>query len=189
MPKQREGDVFMRCLLVVSVAILLAAAGLIRVDSPAEAAGGDYASGCGGDEIFLYATEKQMLTLHNNARKNYGLKPLCVHPALQKAARAHSKDMIQYHYFSHYSRGSNEAPCTRILRFGYAGSSCGENIGYNATPEDLFLSWMRSSTHQRNILDGRFREIGIGAYPGDYDDSEITMYTVDFGAPAEQTPE
>jgi uncharacterized protein YkwD len=189
MPKQREGDVFMRCLLVVSVAILLAAVGLIRVDSPAEAAGGDYASGCGGDEIFLYATEKQMLTLHNNARKNYGLKPLCVHPALQKAARAHSKDMIQYHYFSHYSRGSNEAPCTRILRFGYAGSSCGENIGYNATPEDTFLSWMRSFTHQRNILDERFREIGIGAYPGDYDDSEITMYTVNFGAPAEQTPE
>jgi uncharacterized protein YkwD len=189
MPKQREGDVFMRCLLVVSVAIILAAAGLIRVDSPAEAAGGGYASGCGGGEIFLYATEKRMLTLHNNARKNYGLKPLCVHPVLQKAARAHSKDMIQHHYFSHYSSESNETPCTRILRFGYAWSSCGENIGYNATPDDLFRSWMRSSIHQRIILDERFREIGIGAYTGDYNDSETTMYTVDFGAPAEQTSE
>ena len=64
----------MRCLLVVSVATLLAAAGLIRVDSPAEAAGGDYASGCGGDEVFLYATEKRLLTLHNNACENHGLK-------------------------------------------------------------------------------------------------------------------
>jgi hypothetical protein len=39
----------MRCLLVVVfVAILLAAADLIRADSPAEAAGGGYASRCGG---------------------------------------------------------------------------------------------------------------------------------------------
>jgi uncharacterized protein YkwD len=176
----------MRCLMVVSVAILLAAAGLIRVDSPAEAAGGGYASECGGDEIFLYATEKRMLSLHNNARKDYGLKPLCVDPVLQEAARAHSKDMIQHHYFSHYSKGSNEAPCTRIRRFGYAWSSCGENIGYNATPDGMFRSWMGNSIHQRNILDGRFREIGMGAYTGAYDDSETTMYTVDFGAPAEQ---
>jgi hypothetical protein len=45
MLEQREGNVFMRCLLVVVfVAILLAAADLIRADSPAEAAGGGYAS-------------------------------------------------------------------------------------------------------------------------------------------------
>jgi uncharacterized protein YkwD len=179
----------MRCLLVVSVAILLAAAGLIRVDSPAEAAGGDYASGCGGGEIFLYATEKRMLTLHNDARENDGLEPFCVHPTLQKAARAHSKDMIQRHYFSHHTKGSNEDPCSRIRRFGYAWSSCTENIGYNATPEGMFHSWMRSSFHRRNILDERFREIGIGAYTGDYNDTETTMYTVDFGAPDEQTSE
>jgi uncharacterized protein YkwD len=94
---------------------------------------------------------------------------------------------IQHHYYSHYSKGSNEAPCTRIRRFGYAWSSCAENIGYNPTPDDMFRAWMRNSIHQRNILDGRFREIGMGAYTGDYNDSETVMYTVDFGAPAEQT--
>jgi uncharacterized protein YkwD len=189
MPKQREGDVFMRCLLVVSVAILLAAAGPIRVDSPAKAAGGGYASKCGGGKIFLYATETRLLTLHNNARENHGLKPFCVHPALQKAARAHSKDMIQRHYFSHHTKGSNEDACTRIRRFGYRSSYCGENIGYNATPDGLFRSWMRSSIHRPNILDDRFHEIGIGAYTGDNSDSKTTMYTVDFGATAEQRSE
>jgi uncharacterized protein YkwD len=179
----------MRCLLVVSVAILLAAAGLIRVDSPAEAAGGGYASRCGGGKIFLYATEERLLTLHNNARKNHGLKPFCVHPALQKAARAHSEDMIQHDYFSHYTRGRNEDPCTRISRFGYPSSFCRENIGYNATPDGLFRSWMRSSIHRPNILDGRFHEIGIGACTGDNSDSKTTMYTVDFGAAAEQRSE
>jgi cysteine-rich secretory family protein len=102
----------MRCLLVVVfVAILLAAADLIRVDSPAEAAGGGYASRCGGGKIFLYATEQRLLTMHNNTRENHGLKPFCVHPALQSAARAHSKDMIQHDYFSHDTRGRNEDPC------------------------------------------------------------------------------
>ncbi|HEY6751508.1 MAG TPA: CAP domain-containing protein [Rubrobacteraceae bacterium] len=176
----------MRCLLVVFVAIFIAAAGLIRVDSSAEAAGGGYASRCGGGEIFLYASEKRLLTLHNNARKNHGLKPFCVHPSLQKAARAHSKDMIQRDYFSHDTRGRNEDPCTRFGRFGYHSFYCGENIGYNATPEGMFRSWMRSSIHRPNILDGRFHEIGIGACTGDYSDSKTTMYTADFGAPAEQ---
>jgi uncharacterized protein YkwD len=97
--------------------------------------------------------------------------------------------MIQHHYFSHYSQGNNEAPCTRIRRSGYAWSSCGENIGYNATPEDMFRSWMQSSIHRRNILDERFSEIGIGAYTGDHNDLETTMYTADFGAPADQTSE
>ena len=114
-----------------------------------------------------------------------------------KAARAHSKEMIQRHYFSHHTKGSNEDPCSRIRRFGYAWSSCGENIGYNATPEGMFRSWMRSSIHRPNILDGRFHEIGIGACAGDNSDSckgdnrayKTTMYTVDFGATAEQGSE
>jgi len=172
----------MRCLLVVSVAILLAAASLIRVDSPAEAAGGGYTSKCGGGKIFLYATEKRLLTLHNNARENHDLKPFCVHPDLQKAARAHSQDKIQHHYFSHDTRGRSEDACTRIRRFGYNWSSCSENIGYNTTPEGMFSSWMSSSIHRRKILDGRFHEIGVGALTGDYSDSKTTMYTVDFDA-------
>src|SRR5215213_11252839 len=90
--------VFMRYLPVIFVAILCAAAGLGTVDSPAKAAGGGYASRCGGGKILLYAREKRLLILHNNVPKNHGLKPFCVHPALQNAARTHSEDMIQHDY-------------------------------------------------------------------------------------------
>ena len=91
--------------------------------------------------------------------------------------------MIQRHNFSHHTKGSNQGACSRIRSFGYAWSSCAENIGYNSTPQGLFRSWMRSPIHHPNILDGRFHEIGIGACAGD---SKTTMYTTDFGAPAEQ---
>jgi uncharacterized protein YkwD len=167
--------------LVVFVAIFLAAAGLGAVDSSAEAAGGGYVSRCGGGKIFLHAKEKRLLTLHNNARKNHGLRPLCVSRALQKAARAHSEDMIRRDYFSHYTKGTNEDACARIRRFGYRWSYCGENIGYNATPRRMFRSWMGSSGHRRNILDPKFRNVGIGARTGYYFRSKTTMYTVDFG--------
>src|SRR5215210_9345904 len=149
----------MRYLLVVFVAILFAVAGLGTVDAPADAAGGGYANKCGGGEIFLHAREIRLFTLHNKARKEHGLKPFCVHPALQRAARAHSKDMIQRDYFSHYTKGKNEGACARMANFGYNWSSCAENIGYNATPEGMFRTWMNSAGHRRNILDPQLHEI------------------------------
>jgi uncharacterized protein YkwD len=173
-----RGRVFMRYLPVVFVAILLA--GLGTVIPPAEAAGGGYASRCGGGKIYLHAKEKRLLTLHNNARRDHGLKPFCVSPALQRAARAHSEDMIQRDYFSHYTKGKNESACMRITNFGYQWSYCAENIGYNTTPDGVFRSWMRSPGHRRNILNGKLHEIGLGAHTGHYIDRKTTMYTIDF---------
>src|SRR5215217_1560850 len=101
----------------------LVALGILTMGVPvAQAAVGGYVNKCGGGKILLNASEKRTFTLHNAARRDRNLKPFCVHPALQKAARAHSKDMIQHDYFSHYTRGRNEDPCTRIRSFGYGGS-------------------------------------------------------------------
>ena len=172
----------MKFLPVVLAVMLCAAAGLGTLDSPAEAAGGGYVSKCGGGKIFLRAKEKRLLTLHNNVRRDRDLRTFCVSPALQRAARAHSRDMIQRDYFSHYTKGKNEGACTRIANFGYNWSSCAENIGHNSTPEGMFRTWMNSAGHRRNILDPRFREIGVGAYTGDYIGNKTTMYTVDFGS-------
>jgi uncharacterized protein YkwD len=172
----------MRYLPVILAFILCAAATLGTLDSPAEAAGGGYASRCGGGRIFLHAKEKRLLTLHNNARRDRGLRTLCVSPALRRAARAHSKDMIQRDYFSHYTKGTNEGACARMANFGYHWSACAENIGYNSTPGGMFRSWMNSAGHRRNILNPKLHEIGLGACTGDYKGNKTTMYTVDLGS-------
>ena len=39
-------------------------------------------------------------------------------------------------------------------------------------------AWMKSDGHRHNILNGKFREIGVGTYG---DTEGVTMYTVDFG--------
>jgi uncharacterized protein YkwD len=172
----------MKHLSVVLAIILGVAAGLGTLDSPAGAAGGGYVSKCGGGKIFLHAKEKRLLTLHNNARRNHALRTFCVSPALQRAARAHSRDMIQRDYFSHYTKGTNQGACARVTSFGYNWSSCAENIGYNSTPEGMFRTWMNSAGHRRNILDPKFREIGVGACTGNYFNNKTTMYTVDLGS-------
>jgi uncharacterized protein YkwD len=164
--------------VVVAIGAFLA----VPTDPPiARAAGGGYVNKCGGGEIFLNVSEKRTFALHNRARRKRDLKPFCVHPTLQKAARAHSKDMIERDYFSHDTKARNEDACERIRRFGYRWRECGENIGYDSTPEAMFDAWMESSGHRANILSGRFREVGVGAYSGDYRGFKTTMYAVDFG--------
>jgi uncharacterized protein YkwD len=139
---------------------------------------------CTGGSINLSAGEKEMLDLHNRTRAARGLPRFCIHPALQRAARAHSKEMIDKDYFRHNS-ANGERFWVRLKRFGYNWRTAGENILYDPgapdTPNSLFTVWMNSSGHRANILNRSFREIGIGAYAGNYKGGSATMWAADFG--------
>lgn len=181
----------LRHLAIILAAVFLGsvtAAGISTFDATtkAEAASGGYVKRCGGGKIFLNAKERRSFYLHNKARKNRGIKPLCVHPKLQKIARAHSKDMIRRDYFSHYTKGSGLSPQRRAKRAGYNYRYFGENIAYGQGPrgsaDAIFKLWMNSSSHRSNILSRKFREVGIGAYTGTYKGyKNVTMWTADFG--------
>jgi uncharacterized protein YkwD len=141
---------------------------------------------CSGGDITLRVEEKRTLVLHNKTRTDRGLKPLCVDPKLTRAARSHSREMIEKDYFSHYSY-DGEGVGARLRRFGYDWSVYGENIakGYGSSgdPGPIFELWMNEPAHKANILDGRFRQVGVGTYTGNYKGADgYTMYTVDFGS-------
>ncbi len=180
----------MKYLMVLLVSVfaagLLAATGFILGSPAAEAAGGGYVDKCGGGRISLNADERQTFALHNKVRKDRNLRPFCVDPRLQKVARAHSKDMIQRDYFSHTTKGTNRGGCDRIKNSGYRFRYCAENIASGqrekGEPDDIMRNWMESSGHRRNILNGRYREVGIGTKTGTFKGKPgVTMYTVDFG--------
>ena len=164
--------------------------GVSTLNPPAEAASKGYVKKCGGGQIFLNAKERTSFLLHNQIRRNHDLKTFCVHPALQKAARAHSKDMIRRDYFSHDTKGKYTFD-QRLKRFGYTPKgyryyTTGENIAYGSgpqgSPKSIMNAWMKSRPHRHNILNGKFREIGIGTYTGEYKGYKgVTMYTADFG--------
>ena len=152
----------------------------------AEAANTVAVRGCTGTNVVLYTNEKRMLDLHNRTRVDRGLPRLCVHPALQRAARAHSLDMINRDYFSHNTKGSGKTFDVRIKEAGYRYRSAAENIaggpGAQGSVDSIFRAWMNSSGHRSNILDRRFREVGIGAATGNWSGTDgYTMWTADFG--------
>ena len=83
-------------------------------------------------------------------------------------------------------------PSTRLRAFGcdpggYSYYSTGENSAYGSGPYGEPGSRMdarvKSDGHRRrNILDGEFREIGVGTHTGANGDTErVTMYTAGFG--------
>ena len=173
---------FLTVLLGSMFAAGIALAGVSALDPPAAEAAGGYVGKCGGGRILLNADERQSFILHNQQRNRHNLRPFCVDADLQRVARAHSKDMIRRNYFSHTTKGTNRDACDRIENAGYRYRYCGENIAYGSgakgSPGSIMNAWMKSSGHRSNILNGKYREIGIGTYRGAGDK---TMYTADFG--------
>ena len=155
----------------------------------AEAASTATVETCDGGSASLKTEEKRILDLHNAVRKKHGLGSLCVDPALTRAARAHSKEMIGKGYFRHESFDGKTVGA-RLKGFGYDWTASGENIAWGSRsmskPDDRFKGWMESPGHRANILNGAFREVGVGIASGNPkktdEQVEEVMYTVDFGS-------
>lgn len=129
-----------------------------------------------------------MLNFHNHERAECGMPRLCIDPKLQRAARAHAKDMVDRDYFSHDTKGARESFSERLTRFGYNWSTCAENIvrgsGSAGSASNMFDTWMNSLGHRANIVNDSYRQIGIAAYTGDWKGTPNTsMWVSDFATP------
>jgi uncharacterized protein YkwD len=123
------------------------------------------------------AGEDTMLQKVNQARAQSGLSPLRGDTLLQQAARQHSADMYQRHYFSH-NTPDGKTPYDRLhdLRMHYV--TAGENLAFAPDVDQAFTSLMNSPDHRANILNPDFKCVGIGAYKGLNGYEE--MFTQDF---------
>lgn len=83
---------------------------------------------------------------------------------LRCAARKHSKDMGTKNFFSH--TGSNGSSFSqRITSAGYTWTGAGENIAAGQTTAAAVMdSWMKSTGHCNNIMNGTFKHLGVGYY-------------------------
>jgi uncharacterized protein YkwD len=110
----------------------------------------------------LDAIRQRVVTLTNNRRRNHGCNNLSRNDALDRAAQTHTRKMANRNTLSHQLRGEASLG-VRVRRAGYNWSLLAENIaaGYT-TPEAVVRGWMNSRGHRRNILNCRFRHIGVG---------------------------
>lgn len=136
--------------------------------------------------------ESGVLQQLNAVRAGHGLVALRSSPRLAAAADQHSREMADDGYFDHSSfDGTSFA--TRIAKWYPLGSFhswlVGENLLWSSPgvdPSGAVAMWMRSPGHRANILNPRFREIGVGAVystsaGGVYTHLPVTIITTDFG--------
>jgi uncharacterized protein YkwD len=128
--------------------------------------------------------------LINNRRTRRGLPRLRINNRLSKAAKWHTHDMVRRSYFGHVSRRGRDV-VDRLYGARYLGGrfswAVGENLawgsGNRGTPRQIVQAWMNSPGHRRNMLDSRFREIGIGVIANGpvRTDLPAATYTTTFG--------
>lgn len=105
---------------------------------------------------------RQVVHLCNAERDRRGLGALRPSRALRVSATAKALDMAKYHYFDHDTpHGTWYA-----FLYKYAGHrwrTIGENIAKGQdTADEVVAAWMNSPAHRANILNVKYRVIGIG---------------------------
>jgi uncharacterized protein YkwD len=139
------------------------------------------------------AVQSALLRQVNAFRAAHGLSRLRLSSALNAAAAAHSTEMARVGYFSHNSANGHSFS-QRIASFyrerGYRVWTAGENLAYGSPDMGAALTlrlWLGSPPHRANLLDPRWRELGLSAVhspsaPGVYHGAPATIVTADFGA-------
>ena len=142
--------------------------------------------------VALTPLESGVLVDINAFRRAHHLQPLQLNPLLDDAARAHTWQMARDGYFAHES-ADGSVFWKRIQSF-YPSSassfwSVGENLLWSSpdvTPASALRMWLASPDHRANLMDPRWREIGVAAVheaaaPGVYQGLDVTIVTTDFG--------
>ncbi len=181
-----------RSRLTIPIAGLLCAGALAL---PAAAAAAP--SSCANSDVTpspssMPVVRTAILCLLNVERANHGLVALHANPSLAHAATNYSQAMVREGFFDHVSPGGSTL-VSRIKGTTYLHNTrawaLGENIGWGSgrlsTPEEIVSSWMHSSGHRANILNGSYRDIGIGSALGApvkvSGAAAAATYTTDFG--------
>jgi uncharacterized protein YkwD len=140
----------------------------------------------------LSPLESGVLVDINAFRRAHHLVPLRLSPNLTAAAREHSQEMARDGYFAHDS-ANGAAFWKRIQQFYSSGIwsywSVGENLLWSSpdvTPAKALQMWLASPEHRANLMNPRWREIGVSAVhenaaPGVYKGLDVTIVTTDFG--------
>lgn len=109
-----------------------------------------------------------------------------------KAAQKRAEEMAKSGLFSHATStnaGAQPAAWTYMNQAGYQFGDAGENLaeGYkNAT--DTMTAWQKSPTHNQNLVNPKYSEMGIAVVPGTYKGKKTSYVVHFFGSPKMAQP-
>jgi serralysin len=137
------------------------------------------------------AYEQYLLELINRSRASSGLQPLAMNFYINEAADLHSAYQLAVNKLTHTGSGGTSAS-TRMTDAGFnfnGSSTWGENVGWQSISGtasyqdevDRIHTWlMNSPGHRANLLNGSFREVGLGVSAGFFQGYNSVIATEDF---------
>ncbi len=129
-------------------------------------------------------TREQIIELTNKERVKHNLAPLSANSELDSAARSKANNMFTENYWAHFAP-SGKSPWDFITGSGYKFESAGENLAKNFTSSgDVVSAWMASSTHRENLLNPKYKDIGIAVEDGVLNGQKTTLVVQMFGKTA-----
>jgi len=126
----------------------------------------------------------QLINLTNQIRIENHLQSLSPSPLLEQAAYNKAGDLFKNQYFSHNSPdGKKFSDWVKETDYNYV--IVGENLATGfSSAEAVMAAWLGSDKHRENILQPRYREIGLAAVKGKFEGAETYMIVQYFGATA-----
>ncbi|MCX6740294.1 MAG: CAP domain-containing protein [Candidatus Parcubacteria bacterium] len=131
----------------------------------------------------MTAESKEIIALTNELRQKLNLPMLQENALLNQAAYNKAQDMMVNQYFAHLSP-ENKNALNWIRGVGYSYAAVGENLamGFSGAKE-VFTAWTLSKTHNANLIDSDFKEIGVSMVSGVFKGHDTTMVTQYLAAP------
>lgn len=131
----------------------------------------------------LVEQARRIVTLTNNIRAAVQVNLLAVSETLEQAALAKAQDMLVGQYFAHVSP-SKKSLKSFLGLYKYNYKSAGENLALGfSSGEEVVEAWTQSPSHDANLVDPDFREIGVAVVSGPYQGYPTTLVAQFFGEP------
>lgn len=129
-------------------------------------------------------TANVLVDLTNESRLAFNEDPLVRSPILDHAATLKADDMSTVGYFAHNSP-TGVTPWHWFQEAGYTFLYAGENLAINfIDANEVRDAWLASPLHRANLLDVKFKEIGMATVSGVYKGSPSIYVVQMFGTPA-----
>lgn len=108
------------------------------------------------------STVQQVVNLVNEERRKQGVNSLTLETQLTSAAQIRAKEIEVS--FSH-TRPNGSSYGTVLTESGISSMGSGENIAWGQrSATEVMNGWMNSAGHRANILNSKYKSIGVGYY-------------------------
>lgn len=125
----------------------------------------------------------KLFLLINAHRENFNVPKLRANAQLATSAQLKLTDMLEKNYYRH--QDTNDQSTWHFIQVaGYQYSKAGENLAFNVGSEwEIFQAWVQSETHNLQMLDRAFTDVGIAIDCSSIQDPGYKCITVaHFGA-------